>query len=128
MRRLAMAMGLCAAGAIGAGAAQAAGGASGWSEIRMEQTECIAAARRAMTQLGFDPTGDDQTVFGWREEHLLAVRCIATKTVAVYFSYMGTEPEAREMVERLRPFFEQAAGAPPGGGKGPNAPPATPGK
>src|SRR6267142_2244705 len=49
----------------------------------------------------------DQTVFGWQGTHLVAVRCIATKTVAVYFSYMETEPEARDIIERLRPFFEQ---------------------
>ena len=97
----------------------------------MEQTACIATGRRAMTQLGFEPTSDDQTVFGWQGTHLVAVRCIATKTVAVYFSYMETEPEARDIIERLRPFFEQAAGsapAQPGGGKGPTAtPPPAPG-
>jgi hypothetical protein len=112
------------------GPARAAGGASGWSEIRMEQTACIAAGRRAVQQLGFDPSNDDQTVFGWQNQNLIAIRCIATKTVAVFFSYMGTEPEARDIIERLRPFFEGAAATPPatppatGGGKGntPTAP------
>ena len=129
---MSLAAGVAAIGAsvIGAGVpAGAAGGASGWSEIRLEQTACIATGRRAVTQLGFEPTSDDQTVFGWQGTHLIAIRCIATKTVAVYFSYMETEPEARDIIERLRPFFEQpAAGTPtpPGGGKGPTATPAPP--
>ena len=106
---LAIGCGVFGAGAIGAGAA---GGASGWSEIRLEQTACIATGRRAVQQLGFDPTNDDQTVFGWQGQHLVAIRCIASKTVAVYFSYMNSEPEARDIIERLRPFFE-------GGGRGP---------
>ncbi len=126
-RRVVAAASLALAGAFATGTpALAAGGASGWSEIRLDQSGCITAGRRAVTELGFDPTNDDQTVFGWREQNLVAIRCIASKTVAVFFAYMGTEPEARDIVERLRPFFAQAPTAPaqPGGGKPPTGAPA----
>jgi hypothetical protein len=130
MKRLAVTASVALAACAFTGPALAAGGASGWSEISMEQAACITAGRRAVTQLGFDPSNDDQTVFGWRDQNLVAIRCIASKTVAVFFAYMGTEPEARDVVERLRPFFEQAA-APPaqpgqpgaGGGKPPSGAP-----
>jgi hypothetical protein len=101
--------------ALGAAAvpALAAGGASGWSEITLSQEECIASGRRAVQQLGFDPSNDDQSVFGWRNDNLVAIRCIASKTVAVFFSYMPTEQEARALIDQLRPFFQQPA-TPPG--------------
>ena len=57
--------------------AHAVGAASGWTEIRLSQSACISTAQRAVTGVGFEATADAQTVYGWRGEMVVVVRCIA---------------------------------------------------
>lgn len=88
--------------------ANAVGAASGWTEIRLSQSACIATARNAVSGIGFDATADAQTVYGWRGEMAVVVRCIANHNVAVFFAYDTSEAEATAVVDRLRPYFAPA--------------------
>jgi len=103
----------CLAGALvlaAAGPAAAAGAASGWTEIRMSQSECIAIGQRAVSGIGYEATADQQTVYGWRNEMVIVVRCIANRNVAVFFAYDESEQAATQAVDRLRPYFQGGGG------------------
>ncbi|MBL8835592.1 MAG: hypothetical protein JNL66_05070 [Alphaproteobacteria bacterium] len=101
----ALTLALAAAAAV---PANAAGAASGWTEIRLSQSACISTAQRAVSGVGFEASADAQTVYGWRGEMVVVVRCIANRNVAVFFAYETSEAEATALVDRLRPYFAPA--------------------
>ncbi len=114
------------------GPASAAAVVSGWEETE-DQAACVESASRAVGSVGFrvSASGDRQTVFGFRGEDSIAVRCIGDRRVAAFFlSLIGTGrgPSASATMSALRASFRgEAAPAPavpapggaPAGGSGP---------
>jgi hypothetical protein len=88
---------------------------TGWAPIANDQDGCLATGRAAVASTGFRTSGDQQTVFGWREEDHLSIRCIASHTVAVFFIYVRTSSEDGQMIlGQLRASYGQVSGPVPG--------------
>ncbi|HYF06072.1 MAG TPA: hypothetical protein VD970_00485 [Acetobacteraceae bacterium] len=99
------ALALCAGGFTAP--AQAAGMSSGWENISMSQDQCLNAAADIVQRLGFSVQRDTQTVFGWRGDDGITVRCIAARQLAVLFTYVasGGSEESGRIIDQLRGAF-----------------------
>lgn len=76
---------LVAAPAMGASVTTA------WVELpNADQEECLATGSRIAEGLGFRPSisRDRQTVFSWRGEEALTIRCISGKGIAAIFAWV----------------------------------------
>ena len=77
---------------------------TGWEEVQ-GQDMCIDILANGMPALGFRPnvTGDRQTVFGWRGEDGIAVRCIGDRGLAAIFVHTSTtSAEVNQLGEAVR--------------------------
>lgn len=105
---------LAAALSLAAPAAQAAWMHTGWETISMSQDACLRIASDAMRDMGFTPSQDRNTTFGWRGQDGAAVRCIADKQLAVLFVYgAATQQAGVEVLEGLRAAYKREAPPPP---------------
>jgi hypothetical protein len=97
---------------LATGPALAASGHTTWEEIVPNQERCLETGRAAMERIGFgaEIPADRQTVFGWRGEDLLAVRCIADRRIAVIFLYLVRAQDADQVFLAMRGAYR---GAPP---------------
>ena len=109
------ALALCAGAFAAPAPAQAAGMSSGWENINMSQDQCLNTAASTVQQLGFTVQRDTQTVFGWRGDDGITVRCVAARNLAVFFTYVynGGSAESGQLVDQLRGAFR--GGGRPGG-------------
>lgn len=127
MRHFAIPAALAAALTLAAPAAQAAWMHTGWETIAMSQEGCLRIASDALREIGFTPTQDRNTTFGWRNQDGAAVRCIADKQLAVLFVYSAaTQKDGVDILDGLRQAYQResrGAQAP-----APAAPPAPQGR
>ncbi len=113
---------LLAAAALGLGIAaapaQAATVTTGWEELRGNQDYCLETGAEASRISGFRTTisNDRQTVFGWRGEDSIAIRCIGSRNVAVIFIYVQNRNDGGELMQGVRNVYRRPAGGV--GGKG----------
>ncbi len=81
-----------AALAFGApGAAMASSVSTAWAQLPSNnQEECLAIGSRVVESVGFRASisQDRQTIFGWRGEEALTVRCISGHGIAVVFAWV----------------------------------------
>ena len=71
--------------------AMAASVSTAWAELpSRNQDECLNIGSRVVESVGFRATvsQDRQTVFGWRGEESLTIRCISGSGVAVVFAWV----------------------------------------
>ena len=71
--------------------ALAASVTTAWADLPSnDQEECLSIGSSVIQSLGFRPSisQDRQTVFGWRGEEALTVRCISGKGIAVVFAWV----------------------------------------
>ncbi|MBR0673878.1 hypothetical protein [Neoroseomonas soli] len=83
---------ILAALALAAWPAMAASVSTAWVQLPSNnQDECLSIGNRAVEAAGFraNISQDRQTVFGWRGEDSLTVRCISGHGVAVVFAWVG---------------------------------------
>ncbi|WP_426958511.1 hypothetical protein [Muricoccus radiodurans] len=105
------------AGCLAAGGAMAAGGTTAW-ETTANQDACVENGSRAVATVGFQVTvsNDRQTVFGWRGDDLLAIRCIGDRNLAVFFLYTaGNNNSGDATMSSARAAFRQSPGMGGGG-------------
>ena len=78
---------------------------TGWVELQSgSQDDCVELGQRAVQAAGFQATvsQDRQTVFGWRGEEALTVRCIAGNRVAVVFAWVNDQSnDSAQLVEAV---------------------------
>lgn len=82
---------ILAALAMTASAASAASVSTVWAQLPSNsQDDCLAIGNRAVEAAGFSASisQDRQTVFGWRGEESLTVRCISSHGIAVVFAWV----------------------------------------
>lgn len=93
---------LLALAAMPAGAASVS---TAWVELRSaNQDECIAIGERAVASAGFDVSvsQDRQTIFGWRGDEALTVRCIGSQRVAAVFAWVNDQSnDSAQLVEAV---------------------------
>lgn len=100
---------LLGAGLLAAPAAQAAWVWTGWAPIQMSQGDCTNRGRSLVANAGFQASGDAQTVFGWRGEDNISIRCIADSGLAVFFVYVRTSSEdGRAVLDQMRRGYGQS--------------------
>jgi hypothetical protein len=82
---------LAAALALTAAPALASSVSTAWAQLPSNnQEECLTIGSRAVENAGFraNISQDRQTIFGWRGEEALTVRCISGKGIAVVFAWV----------------------------------------
>lgn len=101
--------------ASGLSAANATGVASGWEAIQLSQAQCLDAAVAGVNGLGFRENVSRQadSVYGWRGDEGIAVRCISDRQLAVIFSYLNDLNAALRTVDAMRPYFQRGGGGAP---------------
>ncbi len=96
---LATAFGLASLPALGATVSTA------WVELQSNsQDDCIDLGQRAVQAAGFQATisQDRQTIFGWRGEEALTVRCIGGNRIAVVFAWVNDQSnDSAQLVEAV---------------------------
>lgn len=106
---------LLALAAMPAGAASVS---TAWVELRSaNQDECIAIGERAVAGAGFETSvsQDRQTIFGWRGDEALTVRCIGSQRVAAVFAWVNDQSnDSAQLVEAVTRAYR--ARQSPGGG------------
>ncbi|MBW6399940.1 hypothetical protein KPL78_18920 [Roseomonas sp. HJA6] len=109
---LAAAFGLAALPALSASVS------TGWVELRSnDQESCIDQGQRAVQGVGFQSTvsRDRQSIFGWRGEESLTVRCISARGIAVVFAWVNDQSnDSAQLVEAITQAFRNPQGS--GGG------------
>lgn len=116
---------LLAAFAFCAAPAHAASVTTAWAELpAQDQEECIAIGTRAVQGVGFraSVSQDRQTIFGWRGEEALTIRCISAHGIAVVFAWVTDRSnDSGRLVDAVTAAYRGArapAGNPGGGGGG----------
>ena len=99
---------------------------TGWTSLPAgaNQDSCLATGNAALQAAGFraNISDDRQTVFGWRGDEALVVRCIADRNLAVVFAWVtdasnDSAPLVNAVIAALRG----------GGGRGGQPTPVQPG-
>lgn|GEM_PF-2303063 len=110
--------------------AAAATVSTAWARLQSgNQEDCLSTASRAVEAAGFRASisQDRQTVFGWRGEEALTVRCISGHGVAVVFSWVHDgSNDSSQLVESVTQALRRGApqaGGDLGGGGGFGQPP-----
>lgn len=99
----------------------AASVSTAWAELpSRNQDECLAIGSRVVESVGFRATvsQDRQTVFGWRGEESLTIRCISGSGVAVVFAWVTDQSnDSGALVEAVTAAYRNR-GRPGGGNLG----------
>ncbi len=105
--------------------AMAAMVSTGWASLPAgtNQDACLATGNAAVVAAGFraNISDDRQTVFGWRGDEALVVRCIADRNIAVVFAWVT------DASNDSAPLVNGVIGAMRGGGQGGQPSPVQPG-
>jgi hypothetical protein len=103
--------------------AMASSVSTAWAQLPSNnQEECLAIGSRAVEGAGFRASisQDRQTIFGWRGEEALTVRCISGHRIAVVFAWVSDQAnDSGQLVESVTAAFRNrgmAGGGSPGGG------------
>ncbi|NMJ41859.1 hypothetical protein GWK16_11450 [Roseomonas sp. JC162] len=92
-----------------------------WADLPSnDQEECLSIGSRAIQSVGFRPSisQDRQTIFGWRGEEALTVRCISGKGIAVVFAWVTDRAnDSGRLVEAVTSAY-RSGGAVGGGNLG----------
>jgi CubicO group peptidase (beta-lactamase class C family) len=118
-RLMRMALLMLALGAVPA--ARAASMWTGWSESNATLEQCQQMASGKMRELGFAPRTSGNSIFGWRGQDGISVRCIPERQMAAIFVYTTNDEEGRRILDQMHVAFPPPAshqqGRPSGGGK-----------
>ncbi len=106
-----------------AGPALASSVSTAWVQLPSDNhDECVATGTRAVEGAGFRAvvSRDRQTIFGWRGEEALTVRCISGHRIAVVFAWVTDQAnDSGRLVEGVTAAYRNrgfVGGGSPGGG------------
>ena len=89
--------------------AAAATVSTAWVQLRSnDQDECIDIGQRAVAASGFqvNVSQDRQSIFGWRGDEALTVRCIGSQRVAAVFAWVNDQSnDSAQLVEGVTRAF-----------------------
>lgn len=109
--------------ALAAAPAMASSVSTAWTQLPSNnQEECLAIGSRAVEGAGFRASisQDRQTIFGWRGEEALTVRCISGSGIAVVFAWVTDQAnDSGPLVEAVTSAYRNR-GVVGGGGPGGN--------
>ena len=114
-----LAVALC----LAAQPAMAASVTTAWAELATnDQEQCLAIGSRAVQAAGFraNISQDRQTVFGWRGEEALTIRCISARGIAVVFAWVTDQANDSGRVVDVVTSAYRGRGGPAGGLTGGN--------
>lgn len=98
--------------------AMAASVSTSWVELRStSQDQCIEIGQRAVEAAGFQVSisRDRQTIFGWRGDEALTVRCIGAQRVAAVFAWVTDQSnDSAQLVDSVTRAYRDRQSA--GGG------------
>lgn len=91
---------------------QAATVTTGWEANAGNQDQCVTTAASAIQRTGFRPNiaQDRQSVFGWRGDDNIAIRCIGDRELAVMFIYTGDGRDNAQLIAILRDEYRRGSG------------------
>ena len=106
--------------ALAATPAMASSVSTAWAQLPSNnQEECLAIGSRAIEGTGFRASisQDRQTVFGWRGEESLVVRCISGSGIAVVFAWVTDQSnDSGPLVEAVTSAYRNRGRLGGGGG------------
>lgn len=104
-----MLAGAMAAGLLGMGAAQAASVTTAWENVADGQDVCLSTGVDAAHNAGFraNISNDRQTVFGWRGDDSIAIRCIGDRRLAVIFIYVVDRGDGSALLQTVRNTYRR---------------------
>jgi hypothetical protein len=109
---------LAASLALMASPAMAASVSTAWAELpRSDQEECLAIGTQVLQSVGFRASisRDRQTVFGWRGEEALTIRCISGRGIAVVFAWVNDQAnDSGRLVDAVTAAYRNGGVAPQG--------------
>lgn len=98
--------------------AMAATVSTAWVQLpTTNQDDCVAIGERAIAAAGFQTnvSRDRQSIFGWRGDEALTVRCIGSQRVAAIFAWVTDQSnDSAQLVEAVAQAFRERQ-APRGG-------------
>lgn len=98
--------------------AMAATVSTAWVQLpSTNQDDCVATGERAIAAAGFrtNVSRDRQSIFGWRGDEALTVRCIGSQRVAAIFAWVTDQSnDSAQLVEAVAQAFRERQ-APRGG-------------
>jgi hypothetical protein len=110
---------LAATLALSVAPAMASSVSTAWAELPSNnQEECLATGSRAVEGAGFRASisQDRQTIFGWRGEEALTVRCISGRGIAVVFAWVTDQSnDSGQLVDAVTSAFRNPGMARGGG-------------
>ena len=111
-----------AALALAGAPAMASSVSTAWTQLPSNnQEECLAIGSRAVEGAGFRASisQDRQTIFGWRGEESLTVRCISGHGIAVVFAWVTDQAnDSGRLVDAVTNAFRNRGVAGVGGNLG----------
>jgi hypothetical protein len=111
---------LALAASVAAAPSFAASVSTAWAELPSnDQEQCLSIGQRVLQNVGFraSVSQDRQTIFGWRGEEALTVRCISGKGIADVFAWVTDQSgDSGRLVEAVTQAYRNPR--PPGGNLG----------
>lgn len=94
---------------MGIGTAQAATVTTAWEAVNDGQDACLNTGVEATRQAGFrgSISNDRQTVFGWRGDDSIAIRCIGDRRLAVIFIYVVSREDNNALLQTVRNTYRR---------------------
>lgn len=98
-----------ALGLAGMGTAHAAAVTTAWENVTDGQDACLDTGEDAARNAGFRASisNDRQTVFGWRGDDSIAIRCISDRRLAVIFIYVVDRGDGGTLLQMVRNTFRR---------------------
>jgi hypothetical protein len=100
--------GILASG-LGLGAANAATVTTAWENVPGGQDTCLDTGVDGARNAGFRASisNDRQTVFAWRGDDSIAIRCIGDRGLAVIFIYVVNRGDGSALLQTVRGSFRR---------------------
>lgn len=91
------------------GAANAASVTTAWENVSGGQDACLATGVQGARNAGFraNISNDRQTVFAWRGDDSIAIRCIGNRRLAVIFIYVVNRGDGSALLRTVRSSYRQ---------------------
>lgn len=101
--------GAAMAAGLAMGAAQAATVTTAWEDVPEGQDVCLNTGVNASRNAGFRSSisNDRQTVFGWRGDDSIAIRCIGDRRLAVIFIYVVDRGDGSALLQTVRNTYRR---------------------
>jgi hypothetical protein len=93
----------------GMGSAPAATVTTAWENVPDGQDACLHIGEDAARNAGFRASisNDRQTVFGWRGDDSIAIRCIGDRRLAVIFIYVVDRGDGSALLQTVRNTYRR---------------------